>query len=118
MKFLRCVRLLGLAGLAALGLSLTASVGYAGDKDGTVERPPFPVERANPGSTKQVVDSLPLEVKRSTVKISPDIMPGMRIVYPDESPVGDQVAKGVENSVAAGPCSAWYPVFGPPGVGC
>lgn len=62
----------------------------------------LPIEKANPGLSRTVVDSLPSVVKASSVKIDESFVAGSPIVYPDGTPVPGQSAKTKKAAAACG----------------
>lgn len=95
---------------------------------GTTDKP-TPIEKANPGISKAVVDSLPEVVKNSSVKISPDFQPGTPIYYPNGSLVPGQsemavaAAASCSNTVYSAVTGTWGTaqdgcgaIFGSPGL--
>ena len=103
MKVSTLVVSLGLVGLITTTLAPVA---------GAVEEKQWPVERANPGISRSIVDSLPVVIKNSFVRIASEFRAGSPIVYPNGKLVEGQEAMS-PNGVNA--CwNDWFSVWGPP----
>lgn len=92
---------------SALALLLTPSASQANSK----AQRHWPIEAANPGISKNLVDALPEVVKKSRVKVSPDFRVGTTIVYPDGSLVEGQPTTS-RTAAALAYCSSWRQVTG------
>jgi len=118
--------------IPAIALTAVAAMVFATGPafaDDATKSEPTAVETANPGLSRQVLESLPPVVKASSVKIDSSYTPGTPIVYPDGTLVPGQSA--TMQAKAAASCGgrvvalgngAWSPssvsncsVFGSPG---
>ncbi len=80
----------------------------------------WPIQRANPGLSEEVVRSLPEIVKNSNVKVAPDFVAGTPIAYPNGELVPGQSAKTVAAALACTEqvYSAASGYWGPVAISC
>lgn len=105
------------------------TVSLAGTSAAETAIKPLPIEEANPGISKAVVESLPDVVKNSSVKIADDFEPGTPIYFPNGELVPGQSVKAkaaaaaCTESVYSAVTGTWgavatscHAIFGSPGL--
>ena len=117
-KIVQALSLISVIAVCAVG---SAGVAQASPSEET------PVERANPGLSEEILESLPEVVKNSDVRIDSSYEAGMPIVYPDGTPVPGQPERKAAAALSCGgtvygSLATWGPVstgscgvFGHPG---
>lgn len=92
-------------------VAVTAAMGVTVSPPAATAAPVWKIEKANPGISKEMLDSLPDVVKNSSVTIDPSYKAGTPIVYLDGSPVPGQ--KSTAKVATASSCPAYGTVVAP-----